>query len=278
MAAPSTMVDMTALASEHLTALAREHLDEAGARAWLGLLRPAVLLRPAGPGEPAVARLGGSPDLPPRADRPRWPGEGPLRLVAEVDLAAVAAAGLDAGLRLASTGRLLAFCYDDPDGTGAIVDAADPGTAAGWRLLHLEGVGPALGAHTALAGVQVLTWPDSEHPVLEIAGVELPDAMEERLGELLDDAVGEDAVGHQLGGWARPVQGAVEWEAAEARLGAATWDEEHRREALRWRPLLQVDGGADSAWGDAGCLYWLARTDGTRPPEPSELGFTWQTG
>ncbi len=271
---------MTSRTAAHLAEFAATHLEPDAARRWLALLRPAVQLVPARAGDPVVARLGGTPELPPGTDWPQWPGHGPLGFVAEVDLAALAATGADAGLALPTEGRLLAFYFDDPDGTGAVVLSGDPDSRPGSRLLHVDGTGPAADPAVELTAVEVLTWPGDWHPVLEQSGLdELPDDFAEALGQLLEDEVGVDVWGHQLGGWASAVQGPVEVEVAETHLGTATYDDAHTAEALRWRPLLQVDSdaAAGTAWGDEGCLYWLARTDGTQPPRlPDDIGFTWQ--
>ena len=159
---------------------------------------------------------------------------------------------------------------------------SDPDSLPGSRLMHVTGTGPAADAAVELTAVEVLTWPGDWHPVLEQSGLdEMPDDFVEALGQLQEDEVGVDVWGHQLGGWASAVQGPVEVEVAETRLDAATYDDVHTAEALRWRPLLQVDSDetAGTSWGDAGCLYWLARTDGTQPPRlPDDIGFTWQCG
>lgn len=281
MSRPVTLAGMTRLTYEHLAGLAGTHLDADTAIRWLGLLRPAVRLVPAGPGDPVVARLGGTPTLPAAVAWPEWPDRGPLTFVAEVDLAALTATGLDPGLALPAEGRLLAFYFDDPEGIGEIVYSGDPASLAGARLLHVTDTPPVADPRVTLGAAAAMTWPDEENPVLERHGLDdLPDEFVEALGELLEEELGPDVYGHQLGGWAHPVQGAVEYEAAEGRLGASLFDETHTVEALRWRPLLQVDSDdeADVSWGDAGVLYWLARTDGTTPPGPEDVGFTWQCG
>lgn len=270
---------MTLRTTGHLIRLARAHLSESLADDWLGLLRPAVQLRAARAGETVVARLGGVPNLPDDVQWPEWEGHGALGFVAEVDLAALSRSALDPGLALPADGRLLAFYFDDPEGVGTIVHFEDPESRPGSRLLHVVD-----GAHTSapaveLAGVQVLTWPDWEHPILEQLGLdELPDEFTDALGDLLEDEVGPDVMGQQIGGWAQPVQGPVEYEAAVT--GEATYDDAHTAEALNWRPLLQIDSdeAAGTSWGDAGCLYWLARTDGTSAPRESDIAFTWQCG
>lgn len=269
---------MTGRTRAHLSHLAHAHLDPTTAERWLGLLRPAVQLRAAGPGQPVLARLGGVPDLPPDVAWPEWPGQGPLSFVVEVDLTALAGAGLDTGLVLPTEGRLLGFYFDDPEGTGTIVYSGDPETLPGSRLLHVIGTGPASDPAVELTGEQVLTWPGLEHQVLEEHDLGELDDLDEALVEILERELGPDVWGHQLGGWAHQVQGDVELEAAEVRLGAARYDQAHHAEAARWRPLVQVDSddAAGTSWGDAGCLYWLARSDGTSAVRIEDTAFTWQ--
>lgn len=268
---------MTSRTYDHLSSLARTHLPEADAARWLGLLRPGVQLRQAREGDDVVARLGGTPTLPDQVPWPEWPGHGPLRLIAEVDLAVLARTGLDAGIELPADGRLLAFYFHDPADPDALVLTDDPDSSPGARLLHVAHTVPTTDPIVELAGVQVLTWPGYEHPELEQHGLdELPDLFIDALNGLLEDEVG-DVWGHHLGGWATPVQGPVEYEAVETRLGEANHDDTHDAEALRWRPVLQIDNGAAGwIWGDANCLYWLARTDGTASALDSDIAFTWQ--
>lgn len=261
---------MTTRTAARLAQLAETHLEPDTARRWLALLRPAVQLVDARPGDPVVARIGGTPELPPGTGWPEWPGHGPLSFVAELDLAALAATGNDAGLSLPGKGRLLGFYFEPSDADDAVVISGDRDTLPGSRLLHVTGTGPTAGAAAELTAMPVLTWPDMWHPALEEAGLdELPDPFLEVLDELRFGDIGSDGFGRQVGGWASPVQASVELEAAEG----------DRAEALRWRLLLQVDSdwAAGTAWEPATCLYWLARTDGVRPPRiPDDVAFIWQ--
>lgn len=197
----------------------------------------------------------------------------------EVDLAALAATGADAGLTLPADGRLLGVYFEPDAPEDPVVLPGDPETAPGSRLLRVAGTGPATEPAVELTAVQVLTWPDREHPVLARAGIaDLPDDFEEAIGRLREDDLG-DTWGHHLGGWASPVQGPVELEAAESRLGRATYDDVHVAEALQWRPLLQVDSdlASGTGWEPASCLCWLARADGTTAPRlTDDIAFTWQ--
>jgi uncharacterized protein YwqG len=273
---------VTARTADHLAGLASRHLDADTAIRWTSLLRPAAQLVPPGSGDRVVARLGGVPELPAGTDWPEWSDNGPLGFVAEVDLAALTATGVDVGLALPDEGRLLAFYFDDPDDTGAIVLPDAPESVAGSRLLHVTGTGPTPDATVELTAVQVMTWPDLEHPTLQGMGLaDLPDPFVEALHEILDEEADTSLALHQVGGWAAPIQGPVELEVAQVRLGRATYDDVHTAEALRWRPLLQVDSdsSAGTCWGDMGRLHWLARTDGEQPLRlPDDVGFTWQCG
>lgn len=270
---------MTTRTAQRLAELAATHLDPGSARRWLALLRPAVQLVPAGPGDAVVARVGGEPDLPPGTAWPEWSGHGRLSFVVELDLAALAGADVDAGLALPTEGRLLGFYFEPSEADDAVVLTGDPDTVPGSRMLHVSGSGPTAEPTVELAAVQVLTWPDLAHPALVDAGLELPDPFLDALDEVRTADLEGDRFGRQVGGWASPVQAPVELEAAELHLGAVTYDATHRAEALRWRPLLQVDSDWDdgTAWEPATCLYWLARTDGTRVPSiPDDVAFTWQ--
>lgn len=157
---------MTARTASRLAEIAAAHLDPDDARRWLALLLPAVQLVPAEPADPVIARLGGTPELPPGTDWPQWPGHGPLSFVAEVDLAALAATGADTGLALPVEGRLLGFYFEPSAADDAVVLPGERDTLPGSRLLHVAGTGPAADPAVELTAVQVLTWPDLEHPVL----------------------------------------------------------------------------------------------------------------
>jgi uncharacterized protein YwqG len=95
---------------ELVTEIARRHLPPEIADRWLGLLRPAVVLRHAARGDRAAGVLGGNPRLPDSAEWPLWDGHGPLSFVAAVDCAALSAVPLD--IALPSSGTLLFFYFD----------------------------------------------------------------------------------------------------------------------------------------------------------------------
>lgn len=272
---------MTTPTPEHLGRLAAAHLDPETARRWTGLLRPAVQLRPARAGEPVVARLGGAPDL---GDLPwpTWPEAGPLTFAAEVDLRQLAALGLETGLPLPREGRLLAFCFTDHsvlERLDVVAHPSDPATRAASRLLWAAAGPPSANPLLELTAVQITTWPDREHPSLTGLGWdEVPDDLDDALDELLEeDEELANGPWHRIGGWAQPLQSSVEYEAAESRV-AATYDEVHDAEALRWRPLLQIDADASvsTPWSDLGCLYWLGRDVTDRWPDDGDVAFVHQ--
>ena len=296
-----------------LQRLARTYLEPDVATRWSAMLRPAVDLVPVEGRHEHLARFGGLPQAPVDFVWPRWDPLGTLTFVAEVDLAAVAAAGLDPGIVLPVHGRLLAFYYDGTfrgDGEG-IVTAGDPDSLAGARLVHVEAGAAACVEHPAppdvrvlperlLAGRQATTAPDPWHPtVAAMLGRDDPDHPESEPWEpsafvdaliAFDEARAAasgrhlDQVGHRLGGWADQVQGAVEDEAAQGVLRSGWGDLDaaaraaHEAEARRWTPLLQIgsEPALDVMWDDLGVLYWLARRE--RLPLLDEVTFTTQCG
>ncbi|MFF8196556.1 DUF1963 domain-containing protein [Streptomyces bobili] len=70
------------MTDERYARLAAEHLPGDVAQCWTALLRPCVRLRRAADGRPAVATLGGNPQLPAGIGWPEWPGNGPLSFIA----------------------------------------------------------------------------------------------------------------------------------------------------------------------------------------------------
>lgn len=157
--------------------LAGAHLPPEVAARWWALLRPAVRLRPAGPGRPVVARFGGLPLLPDIA-WPEWPDHGPLSYIGELHCAAFAEHDLD--LPLPRGGRLLFFYFDGSfDDSASTVGTWDAGTLAGARALHVPDGEPAAARvlptgtasfpETHLDAVPVVTAPNWEHPALRTA-------------------------------------------------------------------------------------------------------------
>jgi uncharacterized protein YwqG len=106
-----------------------------------------------------------------------------------------------------------------------------------------------------------------KHPVND-------DGFMEALGELETGPV------HQVGGYARPIQGPVEYEVALAALGGkiARKDPSLEREARSWRLLAQIDSDerATMMWGDVGMLYWMMRPSDLLARSFNAASFTWQ--
>ncbi|MGW2324695.1 YwqG family protein [Streptomyces sp. NPDC001700] len=273
------------MTNDALHDLARAHLPADAARRWTALLRPAAHLRAAEAGEPVVGQLGGLPRLPDDVAWPVWEGKGPLRFVAAVDCAALAAlATLPTGeldVPLPTEGRLAFFYYGDED-DDALVDTADPTTWPGARVLHLppdshkdgDGDGDGLTPYPAVPLTARIgpSAPDTESPVLD--GMELPDAFERALWEY------ESGTAHQIGGHPQSIQGAVESVVAHGALGGGVAWEDPRieEEARRWVLLAQFDSDedADLMWGDGGALYWLIRPDDLAAGRFDQAMFTWQ--
>nr|BFF21429.1 hypothetical protein GCM10025730_49500 [Promicromonospora thailandica] len=294
------MYNMSELLAQAAT-IANEHLDPRSAAAWLDLVRPAVALGEADPGEVVVARLGGQPRLPAGTPWPVWDGVGPLSFVGEVDLAALSATGHDPGVALPAAGRLAFFVLDDP----GVYGFADAAHLDSYRVLYLSADGLPVAAPAGtqtyaereLAGRATLTAPDSFHPILP--GTFGVDAHADYLAWLdhpvnsadFIDAMGRlrgDSPRHQVGGWAIAVQGPVELEAAhdEVRrrrsadngLTGPHRPDQHTiaAETDQWVLVFQVDSDNDIMWGDAGTLYWLARPEDLARGDLTNIRFVMQ--
>ena len=282
--------------------VARQHLEEDIANRWLGLTRPAIHFTTAGEGDHPLVRLRGRPLAPADFSWPEWEGHGPLSYIAGLDLQAVAGAGLEHGLPLPDTGWLHFFYFDGSyDNFDSVVGSWDPASLAGTRVIHVPGdaapvaeAAPPDGVlefgQRNLAGQQVVTFPGWEHPVLRkefqppgadhcrwMSHPVNSDAFTEALSDLYPDGPR-----HQLGGWADPVQGPVELEAAEAAGGAPVSESTtaDNDAALRWNLLLQIDtdDDAEMMWGDCGMLYWMTDAGEAEPITAEHTSFTWQCG
>jgi hypothetical protein len=280
--------------ADHVRDIAATHLGEPDLSRWLGLLRPAVrLVFTTEPGT-AVARLGGLPSLPDDVEWPTWPGHGPLSFVGELACERLAAFPLD--IPFPSTGRLLFFyrdgSYDDEPETVGTWDAS---TLQGARAIHVDGGSPRPAPEGTTtypeqryAGRAIVTAPDWQHPDLEAAfGSPGRDATSLMTHPVAADVFTEElrarhhGPGHQVGGYADPIQGPVEQEVAVAALGNQVHPGDPRleEEAGRWELLLQVDTDDDveMVWGDAGALYWMTRGDQPwTEASAAEVLFTWQ--
>jgi uncharacterized protein DUF1963 len=276
--------------------IAGRYLPDDVAARWLRLLRPAAALRHAGPGARVAAVLGGEPGLPDRARWPVWQDHGPLSFIAAIDCAALAAVPLD--ITLPGAGTLLFFYFDGQCDNGqTTVGVWDPSTLAGARVLH---IGP--GEQTSpracparlkpyrrveLTAELVVTFPQFEHPDLHAVfrdpGADLRSFLRHPVnGDAFLQALTERHPGpcHQVGGYAAPVQGPVEYEVATAALGGGTRGEDPQllAEQARWTLVAQIDTDdrAGMMWGDCGALYWLSRRDEMTASRLSPTSFTWQ--
>jgi uncharacterized protein YwqG len=281
-----------------LSRLARRHLSQAAAEAWLRLLSPAVRLARAEPGDPVVAQLGGLPALPINS-WPVWPGNGPLGHVLTIDCASLAA--LMPGSDMPESGRLAFFYFDQTsyfhEGSG--VGSWDPATQEGARVLwlHPQESTPANLTHAAtpappgltpfpavpLTAVTALTWPERYdlrlRRIWDIVGMALPESewelppAVESLYEALHDKWGKGPA-HQVGGHPDPIQPRGVEAAAEqierALRGAG--------DDAGWHLLAQVDSddNAEMMWGDVGKLYFMIRPDDLKTRRFDQTRFVWQ--
>jgi uncharacterized protein YwqG len=280
---------------ELVAEIARRHLPPEIADRWLRLLRPAAALRHAEDGDRLAGVLGGNPQLPDSVEWPSWDGHGPLSFVAAVDCAALAAVPLD--ITLPPSGTLLFFYFDPQrDDYETIVIYSDLDTAAGARTLYVgpeehtspraspDGIEPYKRVDLTLE--PVVTFPDREHPVLRAAFMNPTEDRRAFLGHPVNDDTFADALAermagprHQVGGYAEPVQGPVEWEAAMMALGSRDgYDPRVTAEQARWTLLAQIDTDdrAGMMWGDCGVLYWLSRRQDLADGQVTNTSFTWQ--
>lgn len=246
--------------------------------ALLALRRPALrIVRGDGvdAGAP-VSRLGGRPLGAPGAV---WPvaEDGPLDLIAQIDLAEVA--GLWPDGPLPDHGLLSFFCdINEPPWTYM---ASDPEKwQVRWEQGELQPLPvPEDGWEALLA--YGMRW---EHAVTLPAAAE-DDVVFQRLnlgGELaaVDAALGEGTVRHQLLGWPHLIRGsmttrcqremAFEVEdqqrfAPNVNLSEQDWDAlDEATEAADWRLLLQLGPDPDEGWsreGGGGLYFWIRADD-----------------
>ncbi|MER6938288.1 YwqG family protein [Nocardioides sp. NPDC127514] len=278
-----------------LERLAATYLPDDVSRRWLALARPAVRLVPAGPDDSAIARLGGLARVPEDFEWPHWPDHGALSYLAEIDLAALHRSGLELDIKLPTYGRLLVFYFDGSLDGGVELVMASAGTLEGMRLIHLDAAPetcaqrPLPQGHYSypeqtLTGTAATTCPGPDHPAVlqEFDAIGLPYDTWRRHplnGDGFTDALWDMSdVGHQIGGWAFPIQGPVELEVLTGPDGQEPAREVS--EALGWSLLLQLDSDntSEMMWGDAGALYWMTRTDTTSTEALGEISFTWQCG
>lgn len=276
----------------------REFFSAANAETWIGLLRPAFHLRALEPGEERVGYLGGDPEMPADLAWPTWDGHGPLCFVAALDCAQVPTQHLD--IPLPASGTLLFFyfdglgestvAYNDPDSVinGTRVLHIPAGTAATVRA-RPDGAAPY--PRLDLGGELIATIPDNENAALiaaygdpddPIAYTEYPTTDPNGTGfwEALTAFRRDHSPHHRVGGYALPIQGQVEPEAARVLHPADdAQDEAARKQTTAELVLLaQIDSDARTGmgWGDAGRLYWLIRRDDLAAGRFEKATFTWQ--
>jgi uncharacterized protein YwqG len=276
----------------------RRYFSAENAKTWISLLRPGFHLRTLAEGEPVVSYLGGEPLLPHDVEWPVWEGHGPLSFIAALDCEEVPNEEMD--IPFPESGTLNFFYFNgvgddtvqylDPDsvaeGTRVIYVADDADAAIRATPEGLEAFPRVL-----LGGEMIATAPDNENAALIAAygGVQNdPDAYVEF--PYTDDGDGfydmmttfrrDHSPHHRIGGYALPVQGAVEKEAAHAYV-PGTSDEataERREVASRLVLIAQIDSDSRAAmeWGDNGRLYWLIQREDLAAGRFDKATFTWQ--
>ena len=278
----------------------RQHFSPEDAETWIGLLRPAFHLRPLTPGEPVVGYLGGDPLLPEDVEWPVWEEHGPLAFIGAIDCGALPTDELD--IPLPVDGALLFFYFDgQADGGDTAVDFLNQESiTAGARVLYIpadadidvrtppEEITPY--PRILLCGDVIATAPDNEHAAIHAAygDPDDPTAIYDHPvnSDEFYDAMGvirrEHSPHHQIGGYAFPIQGAVENEAAHAFHPGKEPDAVEARKALAAQLVLLAQFDSDSrngmSWGDAGMLYWLIHPDDLAAGRFDAATFTWQCG
>lgn len=305
----------------------RDYFNARDAQVWTGLLRPGFHLRALteGADESVAAYLGGLPLLPEDVDWPEWKDHGPLYFVAALDCSQLPAA--DLGLPLPASGQLL-FFYSDGLGDSSVVYSDPDSVVNGTRVLYIpedaeiaeraapDGMTPY--PRLFLTGETIATAPDNENAALSAAFgnpsdpsdyTAYPTVDPEGTGfwEALDTYRRDHRPLHQIGGYATPVQGAVEFEGAhtlyqgsnvsdavsiseattidvtdtpgEAIVPGESGETAIRALASQLVLLAQIDGDARSgmSWGDTGRLYWMIRRDDLAAGRFDKATFTWQT-
>jgi hypothetical protein len=262
-------------------------------------LRPAFHLRALNDGDSVAAYLGGEPLLPKEADWPVWEGHGPLGFVGAVDCGEVPAGELD--IPLPESGQLL-FFYFDGLGDSSVAYTDPESVAGGTRVIYVpadaeiaprsapEGAAPY--PRLLLAGELIATAPDNENAALiaafgdpnDPAGYcDYPTTDPQGTGfwEAMTAFRRDHQPHHQIGGYALPVQGAVEREGAQAVHpgGDDAAVAASKELASRLVLLAQVDSDSRSGmnWSDAGRLYWMITRDDLAAGRFDQATFTWQT-
>jgi hypothetical protein len=276
----------------------RLYFSPADAETWITLLRPGFHLRTLNDGEEPVGQLGGTPLLPADLEWPVWEGHGPLDFIAAFDCARIPTKDLD--IPLPESGTLL-FFYFDGLGESSVAYTDPDSVFNGTRVLYVpadveltprtapEGTSPF--SRLDLGGELIATAPDNENAALiaaygdptdPVAYVEYPTTDPDGTG-FWDDVSAfrrDNWPHHRIGGYALPVQGAVEPEGAEAfHPGKEEQAEAARKElATDLVLLIQIDSDPRSgmAWADNGRLYWMIRREDLADRRFEKATFTWQ--
>lgn len=250
--------------AEEFAALARAHLPQSLADRWISLLRPAIEFsyptEPVDPGSVAL-RTGGDPWLPDDVPWPKVEGYGPLIFTADMDCAAVAAAG---GVEsLPTKGHLLFFFGGHPDRYPERWMGRDSRRWTAWEQGRVIYVPPGVERKPRRSPEE----PDPDEWLDPIERLECgarlvstppPSVVFELCDDDFESAVNDGRDYRYTGGYPNPCQGPVELEAAAAALGDGieTTDARVIEEAGHWRLLYQ------EAWDAADMVvYWMIRED-----------------
>lgn len=241
------------------------------------LVRPAIRLAttPSEHLQLGQSRIGGQPDLP--SDLP-WPTHQgvPLGFLAQIDLSALPAAARGP---LPPDGHLWFFYVADQSTWG--FDPKDAGSARVFYRPAGSAIAPARTPEELPDGGDYPACAVSFEPYGDLPDLPSDQAPALELGEEADEryraireylASGGGQACHKLLGYAQPVQGTMEEECALVTGGLYCGDAsghedpraaELRRDAARWRLLLQLDSDdhASMMWGDVGMLYFWVRDD-----------------
>lgn len=295
---PVEISDSTSQVAELIEA-ARETLPPAVADRWIALLRPAIRFRRAGPSEQPVGQLGGLPALPRDSAWPLSDAGHPLSFVAGLDLGRLPVSRLD--IALPDSGTLLLFRsepeYDFTVSARQSMRSLLTAQAQAARVVYVTAATTTAvqeapqDAETyravPLAAELIMTGPDWDHPALATAVSDLSDADQAFMADpfksdpfRMEMSTMIEHPRHRLGGYAKPVQGSVEMEAALQRQGNFEYpDPSLHEEAQKWISLVQIDSDDDARmqWGDCGCLYWLMQADDLAAGRFDQAAFTFQS-
>jgi hypothetical protein len=277
----------------------RRYFSPADAETWIGLLRPGFHLRALEPGEPVVGYLGGDPLLPADLEWPVWEDHGPLNFVAAVDCGEIPADELD--IPLPKSGQLL-FFYFDGLGESSVIYTDPDSVVHGTRVLYVPAdadVVPRTAPQDTspyprllLGGELIATAPDNENAALIAAYGNPDDAagyVDYPLTDPDDNGFWDDVTAfrrdhsphHRVGGYALPIQGAVEPEAAQVFHPGTEEEAVAARKGLipDLVMLVQIDSDSRSGmnWSDAGRLYWMISREDLAAGNFEKATFTWQS-